>query len=465
MGQTFSWKPFLANTAAIAIPVALQNLLSTTGSMVDTVMLASLGETTIGAVGLCAQFSSLMFSCYWGFVGGGMLFFAQYWGARDEEGITRSYGITLTFMMTVAAIFTVLSLRFPRLAISIYTDKPAIQEIGASYLRIVGYAYPLQILVMAMSALLRSMEKVRIPLYGGIAAVLTNFVANYLLIFGKLGLPKLGVRGAAIGTVIASLVNLLVVCTFVWKRKIPFVFSFRKHFRWNRRMLSLYLGKCFPIICNELFIGFGNMCITMVLGRQTEEAIAALAVFRTFEGVIISFFSGFSNAATVLIGTKVGEGDLESAYQRGIRLVYLVSAFTGFVCLTLVLVHTPLLHAMGLGEISFRYGSGMLYIFSLVALLRMGNWAQNDTFRSAGDPAFGSIMEITFMYLLVLPTVYYAGIVRGVPFLLLFALCYIDEPIRYIIMQRHLYSGKWIKPVSLVGKEKLAEFRKMHELV
>src|SRR5574344_2757750 len=94
--EKFLWKPFLTKIAVIAVPVALQNLLTTTGSMVDTMMIAPLGELSVGAVGLCAQFSSLMFSCYWGFVGGGMLFFAQYWGARDDEGITRSYGMTLS---------------------------------------------------------------------------------------------------------------------------------------------------------------------------------------------------------------------------------------------------------------------------------------------------------------------------------------------------------------------------------
>ena len=100
--QSFSWGHFLRRVAVIAIPVALQNLLTTTGSMVDTMMIAPLGELTVGAAGLCAQFSSLMFSGYWGFVGGGMLFFAQYWGARDEDGIDRSYGMTLVAMMAVA---------------------------------------------------------------------------------------------------------------------------------------------------------------------------------------------------------------------------------------------------------------------------------------------------------------------------------------------------------------------------
>lgn len=91
----FAWKQFLKNLAIIAIPVALQNMLTTTGSMIDTIMIAPLGETTVGAVGLCAQFSSLMFAGYWGFFGGGMLFFSQYWGAQDDDGIDHSYGLTL----------------------------------------------------------------------------------------------------------------------------------------------------------------------------------------------------------------------------------------------------------------------------------------------------------------------------------------------------------------------------------
>ena len=100
--EKFDWNYFIRHIAIIAVPVALQNLLTTTGSMVDTMMLASLGEQTVGAVGLCAQFSSLMFSGYWGFVGGGMLFFSQYWGAKNDDGITRSFGLTLSFMISLA---------------------------------------------------------------------------------------------------------------------------------------------------------------------------------------------------------------------------------------------------------------------------------------------------------------------------------------------------------------------------
>ena len=153
--SAFPWKEFLRNVAVIAIPIALQNLLTTTGSMVDTMMIAPLGELSVGAVGLCAQFSSLMFSGYWGFMGGGMLFFAQYYGAKDDDGVNRAYGMTLLCMMADAVLFAALALFFPEFVMRVYTDKPAIQEIGVQYLRMVGFAYPLQVYAMAMSSLLR----------------------------------------------------------------------------------------------------------------------------------------------------------------------------------------------------------------------------------------------------------------------------------------------------------------------
>lgn len=300
--SSFSWKKFLPQVAAIAVPVALQNLLTTTGSMVDTMMISSLGEETIGAVGLCSQFASLMFSCYWGFVGGGMLFFAQYWGAKDDDGINRSYGLTLTCMMTVAAVFFLLATLFPGYIMSLYTDKPELQAIGVDYLRIAGFSYPLVILSMSMSCLLRSTEQVRIPLVAGFCSVGTNIVMNWILIFGNLGVQPMGVRGAALATVCASAVNAGVIAVLSHRKRHPYVLAVTKHFHWHRALVKEYFTKCFPIICNELLIGVGNMVINVVIGRQSTEAIAAVAVFRVFEGLVIGFFAGFSNAASVLVG-------------------------------------------------------------------------------------------------------------------------------------------------------------------
>ena len=445
--------------AVIAIPVAMQNLLTTTGSMVDTMMIASLGNAEVGAVGLCAQFSSLMFSGYWGFVGGGMLFFSQFWGAKDDDGINRSYGLTLTCMMTVGFAFGLFAVLFPDAVMRLYTDKTAIQAIGVEYLSIVGFAYPLMVLSMAMSALLRCTDRVRIPLYGSVASVLTNILMNWILIFGKLGLPAMGVRGAALATVIAQAVNIAVILTLARRSGHRYLLAVRRHFRWSRALVRSYLYKCFPIICNEVLIGVGNMGINIVLGRQPEEAIAALAVFRTLEGLIIGFFAGFSSAASVLVGTQVGAGDPDTAFKRAWRLVYLCQGFIGLTGALMTALHGPILHMMGMRGESFSIGFGLIAIYAVAALIRMGNWTMNDTFRAAGDATTGTVMEIIFMWVVVLPTVWLGGMVWHWPTLVVFACCYIDEPIRYILMQRHLFSGKWIRPVTPEGKAALVGWK------
>lgn len=460
--KKFRWGAFIRAVAVIAVPVALQNLLTTTGTMVDTMMIAPLGETTVGAVGLCAQFASLMFSSYWGFVGGGMLFFAQYWGAKDDDGIDRSYGITLTCMMFVAAVFTALALLAPEWVMGVYTDKQAIGQIGVKYLRVVGFAYPLQILSMAMSALLRSTERVRIPFYAAIASVATNIALNWAFIYGKLGLPAMGVQGAALATVCAAAVNAGVIVLLARAQGYPYLFHFRRHFKWNRAIVGEYFRKCFPIICNEVLIGVGNMVINMVLGRQAEEAIAAIAVFRTLEGFVIGFFAGCSNAASVLVGKSVGAGELDDAYERAKRLVPLCGGCILVVIGLLIAVHKPLLTAMSLSGESYRLGVGLLCVYGVAGVIRMCNWTMNDTYRSAGDATMGTVLEITFMYLMVLPCVTVSGLVLHAPFLVIFACCFVDEPVRLILMQRHMYSGRWVKPVTPAGKAALPAFRDKH---
>lgn len=453
----FPWADFLKRLAAIAIPIALQNLLTTTASMVDTMMVAPLGEKSVGALGLCAQFSSLMFSGYWGFVGGGMLFFSQYFGAEDDAGIERSYGLTWLCMMSVALTFACLAVFFPETIMRLYTDKTSIQEIGVQYLQIVGIAYVLQVFSMAVSALLRSTQRVRIPLIASAASVSANLLLNWILIYGKLGFPAMGIQGAALATTIAAAINLAALYLMAWRTDYPYLFRIRNHFSWTLTHVAMFFRKCFPILCNEILIGVGNMIINVTLGRQPESVIAALAVFRTIEGLIIGFFAGFSNASSVLVGTCVGGGQLKTAFERAKRLIYLCSGIIFLVGLILFSVHGPLLHAMSLSGASYEAGTFFLGFFVIVAVIRMGNWIQNDTYRASGDAVYGTVLEIVFMYLMLIPCVLLAAFVLKLPYWAIFICCYVDEPIRYILMQRHFYSKKWIKPVTELGKAALKE--------
>lgn len=455
MKQTFNWKTFLKEIAVIAIPVALQNLLTTTATMVDTIMIAPLGELNVGAVGLCAQFSNLMLAGYWGFVGGSILFYSQYWGDKDYKGLERSYGLTIVCMMTVALIFGSLAVFAPQIIMNLYTDKVSVQTIGIEYLKIIGFAYPLQIFSIALSTILRSTQKVKIPLIASICSVATNIFLNWCFIYGNLGFEAMGVRGAALASLCASFVNVVVILIAALKTNFNYIFHFKNHFVWDRYHTKEYFQRCFPVICNEVLVGVGNMIINVVLGHQTEEAIAAVAVFRTLEGMLISFFAGFASASSVIVGTNIGSGHIDYAQKCAKRIIYLCGFCILCVSGTLLLLNKPILTTMGLSGVSYTYGKGLLCIFAVVSVIRLQNWAQNDTFRAAGDSKYGTILEIVFMYCMVIPGVLLAAYKFKFPFLIIFCFCYSDEIVRYFLMQKHMYSLKWIKPVTQTGKDAL----------
>ncbi len=168
------WNVFAQAVYTIALPIAFQNLLSTTASMVDTIMIGSMGELSVAAVGICSQISSLFFSCYFGFAGGALLFFSQYWGAKSEKGINKTFGLSMSFMLLVGLLFGAVAVTKPEFLLGIYTDKKNIIEVAIPYIRIVGFAYPLQVLAVIISFLMRATERVKIPLVSSAVALVVN---------------------------------------------------------------------------------------------------------------------------------------------------------------------------------------------------------------------------------------------------------------------------------------------------
>lgn len=277
----------------IAFPIALQNLLTTTASMVDTIMIGRLGESCVAAVGICSQISSLFFSCYWGFASASILFFSQYWGADDEKGINRTFGITFICMAIVGFAFASLCIIRPEFLLGVYTDKEVFIQIGKPYMRIVGWAYPLQVFAVLISFLLRSTERVKAPLICSIVGLVVNFCLNFVLIYGKFGAPKMGAAGAAVGTLASAIINLLLLFIYLMRSECKVRIRLSQMFLFHGGFIRVYLANAFPILCNELFYGVGQMLINIVIGHQNESAIAAMAAFRVCEGFVYAFLVAY----------------------------------------------------------------------------------------------------------------------------------------------------------------------------
>ncbi|MDO5154808.1 MAG: MATE family efflux transporter [Eubacteriales bacterium] len=461
MKMKMSWKDFLKVMVTIALPIAFQNLLSTTASMVDTIMIGSQGELSVAAVGICAQIGSLFFSAYWGFASASILFFSQFWGAQDEKGINKTFGISFIFMCLVGFSFAALCVMNPTFMLSIYTDKTAIIQAGEPYIRIIGLAYPMQAFGVLVSFLLRSTERIKAPLICSIVSLIVNFCLNFVLIYGRFGVPKMGISGAAVGTLVSGVVNLVLLVIYLLRSKSSLRLHISQLFHIDGTFFKTYLTKAFPILCNEFFYGTGQMLINIVIGHQDESAIAAMAAFRVCEGFVFAFFGGLSNATSVVVGQNVGSGEHKDAYQFVKRSALFCPMVTFTIVLICTVLHHPLLGLFGLGETAIMYGKYMLLIYLFLGSIRTCNYIMNESYRAAGESVFGTVVETLGLFLISVPATWIAGMVLHLPFLAVFAFVYTDELIRLVIELKYTHSGKWIKPVTKEGKQTLSEFRKL----
>lgn len=456
--KRISWNVFAQAVYTIALPIAFQNLLSTTASMVDTIMIGSMGELSVAAVGICSQISSLFFSCYFGFAGGALLFFSQYWGAKSEKGINKTFGLSMSFMLLVGLLFGAVAVTKPEFLLGIYTDKKNIIEVAIPYIRIVGFAYPLQVLAVIISFLMRATECVKIPLVSSAVALVVNFVLNWILIYGRFGMPQMGAAGAAVGTLVSGIVNLIILTVFLLKDKETVTLHVQEMFHWGEGFAGTYLSKCFPILCNELFYGIGQMLINIVIGRQSESAIAAMAAFRVLEGFVYAFFGGLADASSVVVGKEIGAGRHMKGYQYVKGFTILCPAITFGICLVGVIFNRPLLSLFGLGAEAMEYGKYMLLIYLAAGTVRTCNYIMNTCYRAGGEAIFGTVLEIICLYTISVPATWVAGMVLHLPFLAVFAFLYTDELIRLVFELCYTASGKWVKPVTQEGRATLEEF-------
>lgn len=456
--KDFDIKMFMKAVFTIAFPIALQNLMSTTASMVDTIMIGSQGELAVAAVGICSQINSLFFSSYFGFACGALLFFAQYWGAKDTKGINRTLGISGFFMLIAALIFGTVAVINPAFILRIYTDKEVLIEMAVPYLRIVGFAAPFVVLVSIMNFFLRSTERVTAPLVCSIAGILVNVTLNWLLIYGRFGLPKMGVAGAAVGTLCSQLINFVLLLLYLLRDQKTLRIRFKELFGWGDGFFGMYFKKCFPIIMNEVFYGVGQMLINIVIGHQDESAIAAMAAFRVLEGFVFAFFGGLADASAVVVGKEVGSGHHMKGYQYVKGFSFLCPAVTFSIVLIFLILNHPLLSLFGLGAQALHYGKYMLLIYLFFGAIRTCNYIMNSCYRAGGESVYGTVLEIICLFTISVPVTWVAGMYLELPFLAVFACVYTDEILRLIFEIRYTRSCKWVKPVTEMGKAKLEEF-------
>ena len=277
--RTLADRGFWHMILPLALPITLQNLLTSSFQIVDTLMVGQLGDTVIASVGVAGQIAFFINILFYGITAGGSVFIAQFWGARDRRSIRQIYGLMLALTLPVAGIFILgCSFAAPRL-ISLFTDEAELIETGARYLRIACWSYLGVGLNQVFAVLLRSTEEVRLPMLTGIVSVQLNAAANYVLIFGKLGLPAMCVEGAAWATVVSAVVGPVLLFGFSMIRRNMLRASIREMYSFNAAFAGRYFRRALPVLCNEGLWSLGILSYNAVYGRMGADNYAALTIW------------------------------------------------------------------------------------------------------------------------------------------------------------------------------------------
>lgn len=436
---------FYKTVLALALPIMLQQGLSSLLFLIDNVMVGRLGETQIAAVGVANQLTFLMQIFGFGINNGASIFAAQFWGRKDVASIRKVEGIALTISIIVGVVFTALGLFAGGFVANIFSKDPLVIAEAVDYLKIASLGYLFQLIAQAVGVMLRACGDPVLPMKATLAGVLTNGVFNYIFIFGKLGLPAMGVRGAAIATTIASVVNAALLLAVSYKRKNPVAASLKELFSFDKKLLKEFFRVSLPVFFNEALWSLGITMYTVLYGILGTQTQAAMQIYNTVDRLGFVMMAGLGSACGVLVGNCIGEGNVERGKTYAKRMLVLtpLAVFCVGLLLHLALPLFMLLfrvsdqvREMALGVM--RVYCSVLWIYSLNYTIVIG------ILRAGGDTGYASIADLTGLWCVSLPLAYLTGLVFHWPLWAMFLSTVAGDTVKVFIGMRRVRSDKWV---------------------
>ena len=448
MNPTNTKDTFYPQIIKLVIPIVIQNLLSAAVSSTDVIMLNYVGQSSISAVSLAANYAGVLFMIYYGLGTGASMLCAQYWGKGDLEPIRVIEGIAMRFSLALTLVFSAAAFFAPRLMMQLFTNDPELIDIGAGYLRVMTVTYLCWSIIEVYLAVLRSIGRVTVSMVLNVLAFTLNIFLNAVFIFGLFGAPKMGAVGVAIATAASRVIELLgCIVVSVYSKDIKLRLSYM--FLGNKLLLQDFVKLSVPALANDVAWSVAFSMYSVILGHLGSDAVAAnslVVVVRNF-GTVLCF--GTASAGGILLGNVMGVGDMERAKEYASKLMKL-TVITGAIGGLMVLIATPfVLRFASLSETAMHYLKYMLLINTYYIM----GAAVNTTliagvFRAGGDSRFGLICDTIDMWVYAVPLGFLAAFVLKLPVLWVYFLLCTDEFVKWPWVIRHYRSGKWLKNIT-----------------
>jgi putative MATE family efflux protein len=438
---------FYKTMLGIALPIALQSLIGTTLNMVDTVMIGSLGEAAIAAVGIANRVFFFYALCVFGTYSGMSIFTSQYWGVKDTLNIRRIMGIMISIGSILGIIFTLLAALIPNHILSIFINDKEVIALGSSYLRIICASYIITAISFAFNYASRSVHKTKLPMVVSAVALLTNTFLNYTLIYGNFGFSAMGVKGAAIATVSSRILELFLLIFFIYKNKDhPLAGKFSEMFSYSREMVQKVIKTAFPVFINESTWALGTTVYYIAYGYLGKEAVAAVQITYTISDFFQALFMGLGNATAVMIGNEIGKRNKDLAYRYGKQFLTLSSILAVIISFAIFLLRPVIINFFNIGPTTQAMLFQTLFVVAIYLLPKMFTYVMIvGVLRSGGDTKFCMIIDLLGVWLIGVPLAFIGVKVLHYPVHLIIALVFFEEALKCIITLPRFKSKKWIR--------------------
>jgi putative MATE family efflux protein len=409
-------------------------------------MIGRLGEAELAAAGIANRFFIIFSLFCFGFYSGCSIFISQYWGVKDIKSIRKVFGIEIMSGLAVAVFFSFFALVFPGLIMRIFIKDPVVIDYGIQYLRIIGLAYIFIAISFALSFNSRSIHRVKMTVVINTIAISINILLNYILIYGKFGFPELGVRGAAIATVIARFLEFALLLFFIYRdRSHPLAGSFKELFDWDRSFLCKVYKTAFPVFINEAIWVLGTSIYYIAYGMIGTDAVAAVQVSMTINDFFRAFFFGMGSACSVMIGNELGRNNRDLAYSYGIKFIKLTVAASLVIGLMLYLSRNPIINFYDFKESTNYMLEMSLIVFSLFMLPKMLTYIIIvGILRSGGDTKYCMFLDLFFIWFVGVPLSFISVLVMNWPIHLVLVASFTEEILKVFVVSRRIKSKKWL---------------------
>ena len=446
-------RDYYKGLVTIAIPIIIQNFVTSALNAIDVIMIGQMGETAVASVGLANQITFLTNFLIFGITSGSAIFAAQLWGKQDVQNIRKVLGAALIMAVGGSLIFTLFGGLFPRLALSIYTTDPAVIQNGSQYLRIVALSYPFMAASFAFGSILRSTGHVRLPVAVSVLAIIIKTGLSYSLIFGKFGLPEMGIPGAALATVIARLIEMLVLVSLAYRLRTVVAGRPAEIFTFQRSFWGNFLKTAFPVVINETLWSLGITVYNLIYAHISTQAVAAINITATIEGLAFTIFIGISNACGIMVGNRIGSGKPQEAFAYA-RRTLIISTISAWLVGGLIYgLSGTVLNFYNVSPEVKEYARSVLLVISLFLWIRISNMTIIvGILRSGGDTRFGLVLDVGTVWFVGIPLAAVGAFVFHLPIYWVYTLVMGDELVKLIIGYIRVFSKKWINDLTKIAE-------------